>query len=478
MSQYCGRVAKLCLSISIVAMLAVPLGIASTVPDQTIPLADETNPGIDARIQPWTIWGYSYLDGVLVTPGWSILTVVNDTIWGSSNVLAGGLYSSETLGDDTSTWWVRDGAFNGDTVYYLLKVDNETWYCANETCVYSAGGISNINLHFITPRAPRELKISSLTPNPTSGNDTITLFNPSNDTISLDNWFLRDRDNWTIPLTGMTIGAWSERPVDLGGDVLSNATEGGPTSGDEMALCWKDPLGTISGGNWVAMDQVEYGNQYNFYDNTTLWDYATTPQVGFKLIRSPDLYTDSENCTNDFVMAADSAPLSSCLIPLSPGWNLVSIPLVQQNTSIGSALSSVSGKWDRAQRYDENDAANQWKQYYSGWSASLNDLTTLDHTVGFWLNATEACVLNVTGAEPSSTQISLCAGWNLIGYPARDDSAYSVANLRTETGATIVEGFDAGTTYRTSPKADSYTLKKGEGYWVYVPSATTWTVNW
>lgn len=46
------------------------------------------------------------------------------------------------------------------------------------------------------------------------------------------------------------------------------------------------------------------------------------------------------------------------------------------------------------------------------------------------------------------------------------------------TGATIVEGFNGAATYLTDVLADAVVLKRGQGYWVYVPADTTWTVNW
>jgi hypothetical protein len=46
------------------------------------------------------------------------------------------------------------------------------------------------------------------------------------------------------------------------------------------------------------------------------------------------------------------------------------------------------------------------------------------------------------------------------------------------TGATAVEGFNASATYRTSVLTPSTVMKRGQAYWVYVPSATTWWVDW
>ncbi|MFH0816594.1 MAG: NosD domain-containing protein [Methanobacteriota archaeon] len=165
-------------------------------------------------------------------------------------------------------------------------------------------------------------------------------------------------------------------------------------------------------------------------------------------------------------------------IPLDKGWNLVSLPLVQLNESVESALSSIKGKWDHVMAWDPGNPWNRWKQYFTGWSASMNDLTKLDHRVGFWLRVSDACTLRVCGLPPGSTTIELRAGWNLVGYPSANDSFYSTVEFRTDTGATILEGFDPAAEYLVTTLAYGLILKRCTAYWVYVPADAVWTVDW
>ncbi|MBI5000864.1 MAG: choice-of-anchor J domain-containing protein [Euryarchaeota archaeon] len=169
-------------------------------------------------------------------------------------------------------------------------------------------------------------------------------------------------------------------------------------------------------------------------------------------------------------------------IPVVLGWNLVSTPLIPSNTSLPAALTDSNGDtlWDRVQAYSPFTPGNLWKQYYGGWASALNDLTGLDHTCGAWVYVTAVGdgYLNVSGTAPTNASIALATGWNLIGYPARNDTTYTVGQLMSATGATTVEGFNASTTYRTSPLGASTVMKRGQAYWVYVPSATTWWVDW
>ncbi|MEW5937079.1 MAG: hypothetical protein AB1665_04575 [Candidatus Thermoplasmatota archaeon] len=80
--------------------------------------------------------------------------------------------------------------------------------------------------------------------------------------------------------------------------------------------------------------------------------------------------------------------------------------------------------------------------------------------------------------QDEAATINLYAGWNMGGYPVRNDSSYTVGNLKAATGATHVEGSSAAATYKTSVLPESYVLQRGEGYWLCVPADTIWIVDW
>ncbi|MCK4758157.1 MAG: hypothetical protein KAS67_06885 [Thermoplasmata archaeon] len=168
---------------------------------------------------------------------------------------------------------------------------------------------------------------------------------------------------------------------------------------------------------------------------------------------------------------------------LSTGWNFISIPLVQNNESILTVLDDSWGDnsttWDQAMWYDPTDTADHWKSYNINYPGT-QDLLNIDHSIGIWLKITSLGDGNLTfaGDFPNSTTIQLKAGWNLIGYPAQNDSAYTVSQLKSATGASAVEGYDSGNIYNLKTLADSYVLTKGEAYWVKVASDTPWTVDW
>lgn len=72
-------------------------------------------------------------------------------------------------------------------------------------------------------------------------------------------------------------------------------------------------------------------------------------------------------------------------IELEPGWNLISLPLALQNNSLESVLSSIDGQWDRIMTYDPL-SPEPWKSTCTYKPASMNEVDTIDHKLGFWLH--------------------------------------------------------------------------------------------
>jgi hypothetical protein len=165
-------------------------------------------------------------------------------------------------------------------------------------------------------------------------------------------------------------------------------------------------------------------------------------------------------------------------ITLSQGWNLISLPLAQRDENISKALESIAGKWNCIQFYNASDQQNHWKSNMTFRPDQLNDLNTLNHKMGFWINITEPNVtLTVNGPIPTNTSIPLKAGWNMVGYPTLNTTT-TVANALWGTGADNVEVCDPTDPYRTKEVGPTYVMKPGEGYWVHVPADTIWVVDW
>ncbi|MBI5000863.1 MAG: S8 family serine peptidase [Euryarchaeota archaeon] len=176
-------------------------------------------------------------------------------------------------------------------------------------------------------------------------------------------------------------------------------------------------------------------------------------------------------------------------ITVVAGWNLVSVPYVGPTPLPGALQDMANGGaglvvWDRVQAYSPFTPTNLWQQYNTGWGAALNDLSTVNNSVGVWINVVTVgdgliCLGGSAYSNATSTPIPLAIGWNLIGFPS-DDPAYTVATFKADCGGlvTIVEGFNGAATYKTAAMLDADLMTMGKAYWVYASSPTTWTKPW
>jgi len=104
-------------------------------------------------------------------------------------------------------------------------------------------------------------------------------------------------------------------------------------------------------------------------------------------------------------------------IELTPGWNLISIPVVPENTSIEVVLGDAEGKIEGIWTYD---AVNEeWYVYHPNNSTTSN-LDTMIPGYGYWIKAKENATIKGYGSLFREREVPpqriLVPGWNLIGY--------------------------------------------------------------
>ena len=180
----------------------------------------------------------------------------------------------------------------------------------------------------------------------------------------------------------------------------------------------------------------------------------------------------SGNDEADFQIPA----LENWQINLPIGKRLMSIPILLSDYRIEVVLASIANKYSYVRQYQRSDPASPWKSYEPG--RAYNTLTHLRPETGFWIEITTAATLNLVGARGGSTPISLEDGWNMVGYPSLAPG-FTVAQMKASIALPniVVEGFDPNSPpYNLWVLPDTYVLKDGEGYWIYVPSAAIWHV--
>lgn len=158
-------------------------------------------------------------------------------------------------------------------------------------------------------------------------------------------------------------------------------------------------------------------------------------------------------------------------VPLRAGWNLISLPRIPGDPSPAALFSALA---TRVFAYDACDAADPWKLWDSS-NPTASDLTSVDPRMGLWVEAPVAATLPVAGAEPFTTTVHLCSGWNLIGTPLSQPRSVAGALASIAGRYSRLFGFDLAKPGDPWAVADVAvpawastlkTLAPGAGYWL------------
>ncbi|MFO7792060.1 MAG: hypothetical protein R6W73_03650 [Candidatus Saliniplasma sp.] len=163
----------------------------------------------------------------------------------------------------------------------------------------------------------------------------------------------------------------------------------------------------------------------------------------------------------------------------SNGWNFVSFYLDLTDTDLGSILddpeNGISGNYDKVMYYDAVES--EWQSYIPGREEHFNGLNSWDSTMGVWIQMNTDDTLTVEGTEPTSTDITLNPGWNMVGLPSS-----TAGNHGLPQEVSIVGYFDASQennlAYDYNP--DNFEFIPGEGYYIYNDADydVTWSVEY
>jgi parallel beta-helix repeat protein len=164
---------------------------------------------------------------------------------------------------------------------------------------------------------------------------------------------------------------------------------------------------------------------------------------------------------------------------LKQGWNLISIPLIQDEQNLTRVLGSIDDYYDAVQWFDNEDNIDPWKHNKIG-KAFGNALSELNETIGFWIHITQPgdTLFLYNGTQPTSNQtIPLHPGWNMVGYPSLTSYNRTVGlnNLTFDTHVNAIWTYDSATQkYKELTESDYFEI--GKGYYIHAITECTWAV--
>jgi len=213
--------------------------------------------------------------------------------------------------------------------------------------------------------------------------------------------------------------------------------------------------------------------------------YSATLTVGAV---DPDTYTLTITATDYAGNPSDDVEvtvevtlgLTAYNIGLYAGWNLISLPLIPDDSSIDVVLSGVSEISSVYYWYNDGTSTG-WQSYVPG---SGGTLTAMEDGKAYFIYMTGADTLTITGtampAPPATPPIyDVYAGWNFIGFKSLENMANELYLNTLTTGGekdySILYGYDNTTGYfrvfpnpQTHGGADLGDMEVGYGYWLWL----------
>ena len=143
---------------------------------------------------------------------------------------------------------------------------------------------------------------------------------------------------------------------------------------------------------------------------------------------------------------AQAAPVTSFDITLSPGANLISLPLVPDDIGIEAVLAGILDRVETVWQYDTSGAVPRWRSYAPG---APSDLAVMRDGPGYWVLLKDGgagdAALTVTGRDASGPARRVARGWNLVGFTSTSPQAPGeyLGALSGSAGTTMV-GYAGG----------------------------------
>ena len=198
-------------------------------------------------------------------------------------------------------------------------------------------------------------------------------------------------------------------------------------------------------------------------------------------VEGPDLRIVTAGAARDAAGRNGAGPvfqqagITSYDITLSPGANLISLPLVPDDIGIEAVLAGILDRVETVWHYDTSGAVPRWRSYAPG---APSDLRVMRDGPGYWVHLKDDgagdAALTITGREATGPARRVARGWNLVGFTATSPQSPGeyLGALGGSAGTTMV-GYAGGTAEPVLPSAAPPQLMPGRGYWLYLEAAGT-----
>lgn len=364
-------------------------------------------------------------------------------------------------------------------------IANNTVSAVNDGIILASYSNATIINSTITSSATRGILVDSSFPNvvncsiSTAGQYDIYLSGDSHLTL-LNTTFNKTKVGFDDTLSNLTVQWYmdvyvnnpDEAPLP-GATVYVNDTSGGPVLGS--------PFTTDNNGfvRWIiTMEYVQNDTNGLAPGGENVIFYTPHNVTAIKDLNIG--YAYPEPTMNASKQVNITLGLQGFFMALVEGWNLVSLPRIQSDTDLDTVLQSIADQYDAVQWYNASDADDHWKHNHVAKPTLLNDLNSIDHSIGFWIYVTKlgGVLFEYSGTQPTENQtITFHPGWNLVGYPSLTNynRTNGLNNLTFDKEIDSIWAFDAATQkWEEIGEFDYFEI--GRGYWFHSKIDCIWEV--
>jgi len=225
---------------------------------------------------------------------------------------------------------------------------------------------------------------------------------------------------------------------------------------------WSD-VWSFAGATQIGIDDRD----------VTAYLNATANEAGFQ---SSEDYMEASNA----ILVVESNVTKTFEIPLVVGWNLISIPMEIDNSSINAVFPDAN---DGDMIYAYGSGVWYISTYYSDYGVWDGDVMTIQPDKGYWYIANSAYTAIITGREAGPRSVPINTGWNLIGYTRLSEA--NLTDLITEedgcSDGDMIYAYGNGVWYISTYygdygvwDGDITVMEPGKGYWYLAKALFTW----
>jgi hypothetical protein len=434
--------------------------------------------GIFIEDDPMVIFSWAWIEGNrlennsdtgILVDGIAI-TILNNTILNGTD----GIYAIASADPWIEDNWIEKSGIGGSGISFENSVGNitTTTIKKGKHGIFSTGSSVNVSnsliedwgVNGIYARGGSSMLVENTTMFSSTGN-SISIHEDSH--VTYLNSTFDKQTTFCTPLSNLTIKWWVHVKV--------NESDGDPAQGAQVWLnnTFEENVisNTTDSGGWIYWVQVtEYVEGFGAVDyDTHIATAVNNSEFGSTFV-DIDFYQ---------IVYIDLGSISAYQIPLLPGWNMVSIPLNQTDTTLGKVLESVDGNYKAVQWFDTTDLGDPWKHNKVG-KLFGNDLSNINHKMGMWILLDKSDTLLVNGDLLPTTDTQLYTGWNLVGYPSLKNRTIVDALSSIAGKYDAVYHFNASDSldpWKSDVQGDLTEMRPGEGYWIHATEDCIWSLD-